>query len=117
VTFASGFLFAVALVLVFLTSWMVLPAPNYSLLALGVGAPELSPWLALGGLVVCVLPLGASDRDIWRGPRSWLEASRRFWRRCRSCGCRSSCGDSMGPCEPRSAMTSFAKCRSIGALA
>ena len=64
VPFASGLLFAVALVLVFLTSWMVLPAPNRPLLALGVGAPELSPWLALGGLVVCVLVLGASDRDI-----------------------------------------------------
>src|SRR5262245_30646952 len=64
VPFASGLLFAVALVLVFLTSWMVLPAPNRPLLALGVGAPELSPWLALGGLVVCVVALGASDRDI-----------------------------------------------------
>jgi acetyl esterase/lipase len=53
----------VALVLVFLTSWTVLPAPNRPLLALGVGAPELSPWLALGGLVVCVLALRASDRD------------------------------------------------------
>src|SRR5215470_16270302 len=43
---------------------MVLPAPNRSLLALGVGAPELSPWLALGGLVVCVLAVGARERDI-----------------------------------------------------
>jgi len=64
VSFASGLLFAVALVLVFLTAWMVLPAPNRPLLALGVGAPEMSPWLALGGLVVCVLAFGASHRDI-----------------------------------------------------
>jgi acetyl esterase/lipase len=64
VPFASGLLVAVALVLVFLTSWTLLPAPNRPLLALGVGAPELSPWLALGGLVLCVLALGARDRDI-----------------------------------------------------
>jgi len=64
VPFASGLLFAVALVLAFLTSWTVIPAPNRPLLALGVGAPELSPWLALGGFVVCVLAVGARDRDI-----------------------------------------------------
>ena len=64
-SFASGLLFAVALVLVFLTSWTVIPAPNRPLLALGVGAPELSPWLAFGGFVVCVLAVGARDRDIW----------------------------------------------------
>ncbi|MBI3264608.1 MAG: alpha/beta hydrolase [Acidobacteria bacterium] len=54
---------AAALVLVFLTSWIVLPAPNRPLLALGVGAPELSAWLVFGGLVVCVLTLGAAGRD------------------------------------------------------
>jgi acetyl esterase/lipase len=64
VPFASGLLLSVALVLAFLTSWTVVPAPNRPLLALGVGAPELSPWLALGGLVVLVLAVGARDRDI-----------------------------------------------------
>jgi len=63
VPFASWLLFAAALVLVFLTSWIVLPAPNRPLLALGVGAPELSAWLVLGGLVVCGLTLGAAGRD------------------------------------------------------
>ena len=53
---------AAALVLVFLASWTVLPAPNRPLLALAVGAPELSPWLAVSGLVVCVLTLGAGGR-------------------------------------------------------
>jgi len=31
----------------FLSSWIILPAPNYPLLILGVGAPEVSPWLIL----------------------------------------------------------------------
>lgn len=31
----------------FLSSWIILPAPNYPLLVLGVGAPEVSPWLIL----------------------------------------------------------------------
>jgi acetyl esterase/lipase len=56
-------LFAAALVVAFVTSWIVLPAPNRWLLALGVGAPELSAWLALGGLAVCVLTLGVASRD------------------------------------------------------
>jgi hypothetical protein len=56
-------LFAAALVLVFLTSWIVLPAPNRLLLPLGVGAPELSAWLVLGCLIVGVLTLGAAGRD------------------------------------------------------
>ena len=55
--------FAAALVLLFLSSWIFLPAPNRALLTLGVGVPELSAWLALGGLVVCVLTLGAAGRD------------------------------------------------------
>lgn len=31
----------------FLSSWIVIPAPTFSLLILGVGAPEVSPWLAV----------------------------------------------------------------------
>jgi len=38
----------------FLSSWIVVPAPTYSLLMLGVGAPEVSPWLIL----LNVVPLG-----------------------------------------------------------
>jgi acetyl esterase/lipase len=53
----SAVLFAASLALLFLASWIYLPAPNRTLLALGVGAPELAAWLALGGLVVLVLTL------------------------------------------------------------
>ncbi|HEY9830591.1 MAG TPA: alpha/beta hydrolase [Stenomitos sp.] len=50
----------------FLSSWIVLPAPTMSLLPLGVGVPELSPWLV--GLNV--LALGVS----WLGGHeSWLQ--------------------------------------------
>ena len=62
---ASRLLFAAALVLAFLTSWIVLPAPNRALLTLGVGAPELSHWLIVCGLVVGVLTLGAAGRGPW----------------------------------------------------
>lgn len=44
-----------ALVLLFLTSWIVLPAFTRPLLALAVGAPELSAWLAPIGLIVTLL--------------------------------------------------------------
>ena len=64
VPFASVLLFSVALVLAFVTSWTVIPAPNRPLLALGVGAPELSLWLALGGLVVGVVAFSVRDRDV-----------------------------------------------------
>ena len=62
---ASRLLFAAALVLAFLTSWIFLPAPNRALLTLGVGAPELSHWLIVCGLVVGVLTLGAAGRGPW----------------------------------------------------
>ena len=29
----------------FLSLWIIIPAPTFSLLPLGVGAPEISPWL------------------------------------------------------------------------
>src|SRR5712691_1791848 len=61
--FLPRLLFAAALVLVFLTSWIVLPPPNRLLLPLGVGAPELSAWLVLGCVVVGGLTLGAGGRE------------------------------------------------------
>ena len=61
--FASRLLFVAALVLVFLTSWIVLPAPTRLLLAVGVGAVELSAWLGLGCLLVCVLTLAVAGGD------------------------------------------------------
>ena len=45
-------LFAIALILAFLACWIFLPAPNRPLLALGVGAPEVSAWLVVGALIV-----------------------------------------------------------------
>ena len=62
-------LLAAAVVLLFLASWIYLPAPNRLLLTLGVGAPELSPWLALGGLVVALLTSIVGDRE-----PGWLAA-------------------------------------------
>jgi acetyl esterase/lipase len=38
----------------FLSSWIVIPAPSYALLILGVGAPEVSPWL----IILNAIPLG-----------------------------------------------------------
>src|SRR5258706_2147047 len=61
--FPPRLLFAAALVLLFVTSWIVLPAPNRLLLPLGVGAPEVSAWLVLGCLVVGGLTFGAAGRD------------------------------------------------------
>lgn len=55
-------LLAAALVLLFLASWIYLPAPNRTLLALGVGAPELAAWLAMGGLLASVLTLCVAGR-------------------------------------------------------
>jgi acetyl esterase/lipase len=62
---ASPLLCAAALVLAFVTSWIVLPAPNLRLLTLGVGAPEVSQWLIVCGLVIGVLTLGAAGRGPW----------------------------------------------------
>jgi acetyl esterase/lipase len=62
---ASRLLCAAALLLAFLTSWIFLPAPNLVLLALGIGAPELSQWLIVCGLVVAILTIGAAGRGPW----------------------------------------------------
>ena len=59
----ASLLFAAALLLVFLTSWIFLPAPNLRLLVLGVGAPELSAWLAIGGVVLGVLTVRSAGRS------------------------------------------------------
>ena len=61
----SPLLCVAALVLAFLTSWIVLPAPNLRLLTLGVGAPEVSQWLIVCGLVIGLLTLGAAGRGPW----------------------------------------------------
>ncbi len=40
---------------IFLSSWIIIPAPNMFLLTLGVGAPEISPWLFLLNLLCLFL--------------------------------------------------------------
>ena len=42
---------------VFLTSWILLPAPNFFLLKFGVIAPEISPWLFLLNTITLFLSL------------------------------------------------------------
>ena len=41
----------------FLSLWIVIPAPTFSLLPLGVGAPEISPWLILLNAIAFVLTI------------------------------------------------------------
>jgi acetyl esterase/lipase len=50
----------VAIVTLFLASWIVIPAPTYFLLTFGVGAPEVSEWLVLGALVAIGLGLAGT---------------------------------------------------------
>ncbi len=39
----------------FLSSWIIIPAPTFPLLILGVGAPEVSPWLLVLNAIALVL--------------------------------------------------------------
>ena len=41
----------------FLSLWIVIPAPTFFLLPLGVGAPEISPWLILLNAIAFVLTI------------------------------------------------------------
>jgi acetyl esterase/lipase len=51
----------------FLAAWIVVPAPTYFLLTFGVGAPEVSPWIALGAVAAAALSLhGVRDSNIAR---------------------------------------------------
>jgi acetyl esterase/lipase len=52
-----------ALGLLFLTSWILLPAPVLPLLALAIATPEVSAWLVLAGLVLLVFALRAEGRS------------------------------------------------------
>ena len=49
----------------FLTIWILIPAPTFALLPLGVGAPEISPWLAVANAIASLLALRYSRK-------SWL---------------------------------------------
>ncbi|HEY9695703.1 MAG TPA: alpha/beta hydrolase [Trichocoleus sp.] len=41
----------------FLSLWIIIPAPTLSLLILGIGAPEVSPWLIVGNTIVLVFAI------------------------------------------------------------
>jgi acetyl esterase/lipase len=47
----------------FLSAWIVIPAPTFSLLPLSVGAPEVSPWLV--GLNAIAILLALTSKMIW----------------------------------------------------
>ncbi len=44
-----------SLVCCFLSLWIVIPAPTFSLLPLGIGAPEVSPWLVVVNTIALLL--------------------------------------------------------------
>ncbi|MEP0771629.1 alpha/beta hydrolase [Coleofasciculus sp. FACHB-SPT36] len=50
----------------FLSSWIVVPAPTMSLLPLGVGAPEVSPWLVVLNAIASLLVLVTIRRTPWQ---------------------------------------------------
>ncbi len=50
----------------FLSLWIVVPAPTFSLLPLGIGAPEVSPWLiAVNAIALLLAILGLSKSWIY----------------------------------------------------
>ena len=49
--------------LLFLTSWILIPAPNRLLLPLSVGAPELSPVFVAGGVLLSVIAAAGARRN------------------------------------------------------
>lgn len=57
---ASPLLLAASVILCALSAWTVLPAFNYPMLVLAVGAPEVGPWMIVIGLLVIAL-VGRGD--------------------------------------------------------
>ncbi|MDZ8189378.1 MAG: alpha/beta hydrolase [Nostoc sp. ChiSLP02] len=53
--FLSWFILLLSFTSLFMSSWIILPAPNMFLLTLAVGAPEVSPWLLLLNLLCLLL--------------------------------------------------------------
>ena len=47
----------------FLSLWIVVPAPTYFLLPLGVGAPEISPWLIVINGIALVLTIPKANQN------------------------------------------------------
>jgi acetyl esterase/lipase len=63
---ATILLLVAAVVLLFLSLWVLVPAPNMALLPLGVGVPELSPVLLVVALVLAALSLAAGNAIVPR---------------------------------------------------
>lgn len=63
---------ALAAIALFLSLWIVVPAPTFFLLPLGVGAPEVSPFLLLGQGMVLALVLGGAKAGKRRRSRSFV---------------------------------------------
>src|SRR5262245_41678718 len=57
-------LLLLAILLCALAIWIVLPPFHVGLLPLAVAAPELSPWLLAGALVLCGVTYRASGVDV-----------------------------------------------------
>lgn len=50
----------------FLSSWIIIPAPNFTLLPLAVGSPEISPILLIGNLIALLLSFTAKKQLLLR---------------------------------------------------
>ena len=50
----------------FLSLWIIIPAPTYPLLVLGVGAPEVSPWLILVNAIALLLAVVQFNQSWWQ---------------------------------------------------
>ncbi len=62
----------------FLSLWIILPAPTMLLLTLSVGAPEVSPWLSCGNAILFLLTLKGVRRDRLRQAALSLSAAGLF---------------------------------------
>ena len=60
----SGALLILSIVGCFLSLWIVVPAPTFSLLPLGIGVPELSPWL-IGVNAIALLLVALRLQSSW----------------------------------------------------
>ena len=50
-------IFVLSFISIFLTSWLIIPAPTFFLLTFGVVAPEISPWLFALDIIIIILSL------------------------------------------------------------
>ena len=55
----------------FLSLWIIIPAPTYPLLVLGVGAPEVSPWLIVVNAIALLLAVVHFNENWWHNPVFW----------------------------------------------